>query len=549
MAPALQFEALSNFTILVMQLPFYQSTCGTICAQTRKRGDSSQSVVSSNTWRHKHLSRSKGITMNRQIQSISLVVIFLLDAVHPGVTLAQSPAESVSVKSTLKLLDSWLDYQVAKQGLPSVSMGLVFDQNQIWTRSVGYADIEKLRVATPDTVYSVCSITKLFTAISVMQLRDDNALDLNSDIEKLLPWLNIQRTKPSSAPITLAGILTHSSGLPNDLASDYWTAQTFPNDDEFRNGLSDVKTLYPAGKHEKYSNVGYVIAGYAIEEASGSSYTEYVQSNILDPLDMRDTYMELTVSTASSNWATAYGGGGRHNKRQKIPTFQMKGLAASAGMASTVNDMSKFISWQFRLLNSNQNEILSKSTLQEMHRVSWYNPGKEAHRGYGFSVMDLDGRLLVGKDGGCPGYLSLVILDPESKLGVVVMTNGMGTDVWNFARGAFEMVGPAMDEAARPQSAEVLVSDIDLKKFEGVYRATPSNIEVAVVAQQDHLVGISLTSMSPAASLFRLKHVGEGRFAQIELDGKTAGYIEFEYSDDGTVSRWLELGAAMIKTH
>ena len=139
----------------------------------------------------------------------------------PAFAPAQSDAliDDPRVATAIELIDVWMDAQVAYDGIPGVSLGIVYDQDLIWSRGFGYAHVERKVPAAPDTIYSICSISKLFTSIAVMQLRDQDKLRLNDPVAAHLSWYQIQDTFPEAPPVTLQGLLTHSSGLPRE--SDY----------------------------------------------------------------------------------------------------------------------------------------------------------------------------------------------------------------------------------------------------------------------------------------------------------------------------------------
>ena len=489
-----------------------------------------------------------GVTkqMSRRILSSVAVGFLLLELASPAK--AVGIADAPPVQGAIQLADLWLEYQLARQGLPSISIGLVLDQDLLWAKSYGYADIANKAPATLDTIYSICSVSKLFTATAVMQLRDKGQLHMGQEVRELLPWLNVKRTFPGSGPITVHGLLTHSSGLPDDLEGAYWTEQTFPDREGFRNLLADAETLYPAAKKEEYSNVGYELAGYIVEERSGRPFAQYIQEEILSPLEMDDTTIDIPIDHTGDRLATAYSGGGRHNQREVIPPYQLKGLVAAAGMASTVNDIVKFIRWQFRVLAATKPELLKASTLREMYQVHWYNPGQSSHRGYGYSVVDLEGKLVVGKDGGCPGYVSLVILDPGTKLGGVILINANGTDVWDLLTGVVGLVAPALAKAAS-QAGNQPVDNVDLEKYEGVYRSYPADLEVGVVVDGNQLAFVFLNKESPADSMTRLTHVVGERFRLIGQDGEPGGFFEFTLDTKGDVTGIQQLGSGWKKTH
>ena len=142
-------------------------------------------------------------------------------------------------------------------------MAIVHDQDLIWSRAWGSADLEANKPAEPDTIYSICSISKLFTSVAVMQLRDEGKLKLDDPVEKHLPWFDLKKTFPDSPPITIEGLLTHSSGLPRESDHPYWTGPDFPfpTREQIIERLSNQETLYPAETYFQYSNLGLTLAG------------------------------------------------------------------------------------------------------------------------------------------------------------------------------------------------------------------------------------------------------------------------------------------------
>src|SRR2546426_4109570 len=131
-------------------------------------------------------------------------------------------AEHPEVASHLRLLEAWIASQMAYRGLPGLSIGIVYDQNLMWSKGFGYSDVEKKTPATPSTIYRMASVTKLLTATAMMQLRDHGQLGLDDPVAKYLPWFQIRNRYPDALPITIRHLLTHTSGLPRDAAFPYW---------------------------------------------------------------------------------------------------------------------------------------------------------------------------------------------------------------------------------------------------------------------------------------------------------------------------------------
>ena len=238
-------------------------------------------------------------------------------------------------------------------------------------RGFGHSDLEKKIPATPTTIYSICSISKLFTSVAVLSLRDRGKLRLDDPLEKLLPWFSIKKTFPGFGPATMRGILTHSSGLPRESDFPYWTGPdfAFPTHDEIIARLKSQETLYPADLHYQYSNLGLTLAGEIVAQLSGRLYAEYVTETVLRPLKLADTQPRMPEEHRGGRLATGYSAMTREGKRNVLPFFQANGIAPAAGFSSTVEDLGRFASWQFRLLAKGGTEILDSNTLREMHRV------------------------------------------------------------------------------------------------------------------------------------------------------------------------------------
>jgi len=161
-----------------------------------------------------------------------------------------SIAENARVKEAVTFIQVWLDAQRDYEGIPGISMAIIYDQELLWSGGFGFSNPAKKNPITSKTIHSICSISKLFTSIAIMQLRDKGKLSLNDPIKKYLPWFNIENTFPGKGDATIKGILTHSSGLPRESDYPYWTGPDFlfPSSENIQKRLGKQKTLYPADK-------------------------------------------------------------------------------------------------------------------------------------------------------------------------------------------------------------------------------------------------------------------------------------------------------------
>lgn len=441
------------------------------------------------------------------------------------------------IVSALHLVDIWLDAQVDYKDIPGISVGIVYDQEMIWSRGYGFSHTTLKKPAAPNTIYSICSISKLFTSIAVMQLRDRGKLDLDDPIRNYLPWFNIKDKYPEAPEITLRGILTHSSGLPRESDYPYWTGPNynFPTHKEIVEKISRQEELYPAQTYFQYSNLGLTLAGEVVAAVSGQQYGDYIQQHILTPLNMTDTTTEIPKHQRGKQLATPHGQRNRDGVRKVIPFYHVRGIAPAAGFASTVEDLGKFASWQFRLLNSGKEEILTANTLREMQRVQWVDPDWETHWGFGFSVYQRNKKTFVGHGGFCPGYKTNLTICPGDRVAVILMINGEDESPGQFTRKIYDIIAPAvLDTVKSPEKTREL--DPRLNKFVGRYDH-PVGGEIHIFPKDGELAMISMPTDNPGKYIRKLKHIEGNLFRRIRKDKTLGEKVYFKTGKDGKIDR------------
>jgi CubicO group peptidase (beta-lactamase class C family) len=466
-------------------------------------------------------------------------------------------ARDPRVVQALRLLEAWADTETVDRRLPGVSMAVVHDQQLLWSSGFGHAHLEPKTAARADTMYSICSISKLFTAIAVMQQRDAGKLDLDDPVAAHLPWFRIQGAEPGSPPVTVRGILTHSSGLPRESDFPYWTgpAHAFPTRDQVIGRVDEQQMLYRSNLNYQYSNLGLSLAGEIAAATSGVAYPEYVRTRILDPVGLRDTETEHLDKHRGGRLATGYTALRRDGSRERVPPYEVRGIAPAAGFTSTVEDLGRFASWQFRVLAGEGDAVLDADTLREMQRVQWMDPDWKNSRGLGFAIWRSGEQTFVGHGGYCPGYQSQLLLQPATKVATVFMTNSNGIDSQAFAQMAYDIVAPALKQAQQnPAGAKPHVPAFT--RYTGRYDRWLAG-ETWIIPWDDGLALIELPSSRPVADLVKLRPVGEHRFRSIREDGSLGEEVRFDVAADGTPVRvWrhsnyrersqkVESGAAM----
>ena len=482
----------------------------------------------------------KGISM----LTIRVITTFLfMNFLCSGISADSKPTQlslrnDPEVESALRLIATWLDAERAYKQIPGLSVSVVHDQDIVWSDGFGNANREQQVKATAKTIYSICSISKLFTSIGVMQIRDKGQLDLRDSPNQYLPWFDIKQTYPDRAPITIRGILTHSSGLPRESDFPYWTGPNFefPSREQIMESVGKQQTLYPGDTYWQYSNLGLTLAGMMIAEVSGQTYDAYVTEHILDPLGLSDTQPELPRAHWGERLAIGYSGLQRNGKRMKLPFFQTRGIAPAAGFSSTVEDLAAFAAWQFRLLETGDEEVLRANTLREMHRVHWLDPDWKIAWGLGFRVSRNGDTTFVGHGGHCPGYRTQLQLQTDSKIAVIVMANVSGFNVEQYTEQIFEIVEPAITRALKSNDGRSFL-DPSLDVYTGTYSRVPSwGLETAILHWNGGLAMLSLPSNDPLEVLEELHRTDKHRFRRVREDGQLGEEILFELDTDGSVT-------------
>ena len=470
---------------------------------------------------------------SRHVALLAIVVPGLV----PSAGCAQSagdPTGDPRFEQAVDLFEAWLDAKMDYEKLPGVSVGLVHDQDLVWAKGYGYAHPDAAVPATPSTMYSICSISKLFTSIGVMQQRDAGKLRLDDPVSDILPWYDLEQVHPDGPPVRVEGILTHSSGLPRESAQPYWTGPDFPfpTRDEIIDGLSDQETLYPGERYFQYSNLGMALAGQIVEQASGMTYDDYIRAHILDPLGMSDTYTDIPEQHKGDRYATGYTRLGRDGQRHKAAFFKAHGIAPAAGFASTVEDLARLASWQFRLLEDGGTEVLGVNTLREMHRVHWVDPDFDTMWGLGFSVSERDGERTVGHGGSCPGFRTTFQLKPARKLAGIAMISAQGAspdDVWSKMMAT---VGAAL-ESIQDDPGGGTARPASLAEYEGLYESNWG--ETVILRWDDSLVAVRVPNNDPMEAMTRLRSTGEDTYQRVRDDGELGEAYVFHRDDSGTI--------------
>jgi D-alanyl-D-alanine carboxypeptidase len=388
---------------------------------------------------------------------------------------AASVAGDADVLGAERLFSAWMEGQIAYRGLPGIAVGVVSDQQLVWSKGFGFADLKAKLPMTPTTKFRMASNSKLFTAIAIMQLREQGKLGLDDPVVKYLPWFKAKPAGDDDGPITIEQLLSHSSGLQRE-AGDHWSSLEFPTRDELQRLYSDRQAAFAPSVRWKYSNLAYAIAGLVVEKVSGENWAEYVEHHIFKPLDMKDSSVDKKIS----GLAVPYGRRMPDGTREVLPFVDARGMGAATGVTSDVEDMAKFISAQFRRGARGGAQVVSGGSWREMLRVRSVEENWSSGTGLGFDVKRVKDRTYIGHGGGYPGNTTQTLIQLDDKVGVIVLTNTNDSNPADIAQQLMATVGQAAAKAAMAKPVPV-AWDPAWERFTGLYRGRSGDQQVVLL--------------------------------------------------------------------
>jgi len=467
---------------------------------------------------------------------ILLGCLCLNSAATHSKTIPAQLGQKHNYEDATKLINVWLSAQKDYENIPSIMGVVVKDQKVLWRGAFGKANVEADVPISSNSLTSVCSTSKVFTATAIMKLVDDGKINLDDKVKDILPKYAVLQKFPSAGVVTVRSLLSHASGLPRDTDHAYWSgpAHNFPTETELFNSLSKLTTLRTVGSDIGYSNIGYALLGLIVEKASGMTYKDYLESNLFTPLKMSNSVVEMQSSTYGKQHAIGYTAPNRQRQRSRANFYQTKALQGASGISTSVDDMAKFFKWQFRLLGTSQTELMKASTLKSMYDTQASTTRNEYDRGFGYEVStDKQGNRWIMHGGTCPGYVNYIKLDVTNKIGYAILVNANRVNTPLYVKGLIEIL-------KRSQSAngtETLNENLgpELAQYTGFYDLKPWNSEYYVASWGEDLMLMYLPATSLKYALYQYRHVSADTF-NLVVDGEmTDEKIEFIRDDHGRV--------------
>ena len=313
-----------------------------------------------------------------------------------------------------------VNQQLLALKITGASIALIDDQTVAWSQGFGFADKENEIRASPETIYKIGSITKVFTGTAIMQLAEEGKLNIDHPVKEYIPEFAVKSRFGDTHPITIRSLMTHHSGLSTDNLAGYFD----DDDDAFKTVVDYLQTQYvtfPQNYIFSYSNLATDLLGVIISRVSGIEYWRYIEQNILRPLEMARSFSKTLE--ARPNLAKAY----ENSDSPGMIELSLRDKPAGC-MDSTAIDISHFVSMLFAGGKFKQKTIIKTETLAEMFTIQNGDIPLDFNFKIGLNwFLSRSGLENAGKvcwhDGGSPHYFSIIVILPEQKLGVVIMTN------------------------------------------------------------------------------------------------------------------------------
>lgn len=379
-------------------------------------------------------------------------------------TLVATPALAQNAATTAAI-DRVMEAYRLDAHIPGMVWGVVKDGKLVHVKGAGVQDIDAKRPVTADSLFRIASMTKAFTALSILKLRDDGKLVLDTPAETYVPELKaLKYPTEDSARIRVRELLTHTAGFVTD---DPWGDRQTPlPEDEFTKLLAGgVPFTRPPATAMEYSNLGYALLGRIIANVSGGPYDEYVQRTLLRPLGMTSTSHHVTSQPAERR---ALGYRWEDNQWKLEPTMAHGAFGAMGGIQTSATDYAKWVAFLLQAWpprDGADNGPVRRASVRELSQGLNYidvrtRPGasgsgacREAFAySMGFTVAtDCELGLTMSHGGGYPGYGSHLLILPDYGVGIFALANrtyaGPRAPVWDAAVAMLR----AGELVARPQ--------------------------------------------------------------------------------------------------
>lgn len=335
-----------------------------------------------------------------------LALIWLTGVSAPA--MAQSPA--ARDKDLAKAIDEVL-LKTFKPNEPGAAVIVVKDGKAIFRKGYGLANLELGAPIEPDMVFRLGSITKQFTAVSILMLAEQGKLSLDDEITRFLPDYPTKGQR-----ITIEHLLTHTSGIKSYTSLPEWLSvwRKDMSVKEIIDLFKDKPMDFAPGERWSYNNSGYILLGAIIEKVSGQAYQEFIEKNIFAPLGMKHSYYDVTARIIPRRVA-GYSKG--RDGFKNAAYLSMTQPYAAGSLMSSVDDLAL---WDEALYTE---KLVKQQSLKRAWTSYVLKSGKPTKYGFGWMMSSLEGHRTIEHGGGVNGFVTDGIRLPDDHVFVAVLTN------------------------------------------------------------------------------------------------------------------------------
>jgi len=378
----------------------------------------------------------------------NLAIAFALALSTPAAAQVPAPLEA-RIEALGDTLDPIFQRYMEEQHVPGLVYGIVVDGRLAYVQTFGRRTQNQYEIVTPDSLFRIASMSKAFTALAILKLRDEGKLQLDALAETYVPELRGWRYPTSDSPrIRVRDLLSHAGGFVTD---DPWgdRQQVLPEAEFTRMLRTGVPfTRAPQTSYE-YSNFGYALLGRIVSNVSGRPFEDYIRDEIMRPLGMVSTGYDIAASPADRR---AIGWRWENDAFVREPDMRRGAFGAMGGVETSARDYARWVAfllsaWPAR--DGSERGPARRSTVREMAQGLNFvaiarRPGQPDScpqaQAYGMGLrvaQDCDLGLTLAHGGGYPGYGSYVLLLPEQGVGIFAFANrtyaGPSPPVWAAA--------------------------------------------------------------------------------------------------------------------
>lgn len=333
-------------------------------------------------------------------------------------------------------LDAFFETQMAAYKIPGLAVAIVRDGNVEYLKGYGIANANGDPV-TSDTPFLLASVSKSFTALAIMQLVEAGKISLDDPVQKHIPWFSVDGD--GSTAITVSHLLYHTSGFSERAGNDMNERPDSP--DGLEAGARDLATMklqFLPGTGWEYSNINYSVLGLLIQKVSGQRYEDYIQQNIFDPLEMKNSHTSLASARQGNAASGYYPFFGIPLVYDQFMPYSTATLPA-AGLWSSAADMSHYMIAHLEDGRFGSAGLLSAAEMDKLHApgseifagfhyaMGWYRaPGfldRDFLNTFSTEIKQYDDMAVLWHEGGWWNYRSIALMLPELSYGVVILMN------------------------------------------------------------------------------------------------------------------------------